>query len=211
MNRNVIYYPYIRVPQNEWFTRVLLYWDQVFSVVPMDYASNPSTLGEYMDDLIQEDLVIPIVPGQYIHEIPNFTKAFLDYVDSPNYPVTQLINNRRRLKTFDVAMEKLDNIGEELIKRGLARKYYGCYRIEAYTANQFMAYLAAILGKTPDIQSKPITDTKQNLVSFAPHTGGKLYQDIDETRTIILKDILPAPSGYINPIELANFKKDNLK
>ncbi len=38
-----------------------------------------------------------------------------------------------------------------------------------------------------------------------------MYQHIDETRTIILKDILPAPSGYINPSELAYFKEDHLK
>lgn len=210
MNRNVIYYPYIRVPQNEWFTRVLLYWDQVFSVVPMDYASNPSTLGEYMDGLIREDLVIPIAPSEYIHDLPNFTEAFLDYVDDPRYPVTRNSITRKRVKTFDVAIEKLGAIGDGLIKRGLARQYYGWYKIEAYTANQFMAYLAGTLGNMPDIQSKPITDKQQNLVSFAPHQGGKLYQDIDETRAIILKDILPAPSGNIDPIQLVNFKKDNL-
>jgi hypothetical protein len=30
----VIYFPYIRVPDNEWFTRVLLYWDQLGTIVP---------------------------------------------------------------------------------------------------------------------------------------------------------------------------------
>lgn len=209
MNRNVIYYPYIRVPQNVWFTRVLLYWDQIFSIVPMEYVNNQSLLGEYMHGLIQEDLVIPIVPGEYIREIPKFTEAFLNYVDDSNYPVNRVSIRDKRMKTFDLFSEKLDTIGDELTNRGLARKSFGVYQVEAYTAKQFMAYLAGALGKIPEIQSKPITDKPQNLVSFSPYQGGRYY-GIDRTRTIILNDILPAPKGYINPAELANFKEDHL-
>lgn len=213
MKRNVIYFPYIRVPQNEWFTRVLLYWDQVGSIVPIDFDNDPSKLGEYMYGLIQEDLVKPIIPGLHVDEIPNFTEAFLEYVDSPNYPVPRGVINRKRVSTFSVHMEKLGPIGSKLVERGLAREKHdwAWYDVEAYTANQFMAYLAATLGKLPEIESKPITNSIQNLDSFAPqyHQGGKLRPEIDEMRTVILKDIFPAPSGGINPKNLADFKDDH--
>lgn len=34
MARKVLYFPYISVPESAWFTRVLLYWDEVGSIVP---------------------------------------------------------------------------------------------------------------------------------------------------------------------------------
>jgi hypothetical protein len=211
MKENVIYFPYIRVPQDEWFTRILLYWDQIGSIVPMDYVDDPSKLGKYMHNLVQEGLVNQIIPGQYVYEIPNFTEAFLEYVDNPNYPVLQGVIARKRVPTIPVHMEKLGSIGNELCQRGLARQRDSrWYDIEAYTANQFMAYLAASLGKLPEIESEPITDNTQNLASFAPqyHQGGKLRAGVDEMRTLVLKDILPAPSGGINPRKLAKFKDD---
>ena len=156
---NVIYFPYIRVPQDEWFTRVLLYWDKIGSIVPMDYVDDPSKLGKYMYNLVQEGLVKQIIPHQYVHDIPNFTEAFLQYVDNPNYPVLQGVIERKRVPTIPVHMEKLGPIGDELCQRGLARQQdWRWYNIEDYTANQFMAYLAASLGKIPEIESEPITD-----------------------------------------------------
>jgi len=211
MKRNVIYFPYIRVPQNEWFTRVLLYWDQIASIVPMDYVDDPSKLGKYMYNLVQESLVKQVIPAKYVYSIPNFTEAFVNYVDSPNYPVPLGIIGRKNLSTFRVHMEKLGSIGDELCQRGLARaEDWRWYNIEAYTANQFMAYLAACLGKLLAIESQPITDNNQNLASFAPqyHQGGKLSPKIDKMRTLVLKDILPAPSSSISPRKIAKFKED---
>lgn len=211
MVRNVIYFPYIRVPQSEWFTRVLLYWDQAASIVPTEYVSPSSRLGEYMHALIQEGLVIPIIPKDYINEIPHFAEAFLQYVDSPKYPAPKGILQTKKAPTFSVHMEKLGPIGDELCGRGLAYiENYPWYNIETYTANQFMAYLAATLGKLPELNSAPITDAIQNLASFAPeyHKKGRLPQEIDELRTLVLKGILPAPRGGIDPSKLAKFKSD---
>lgn len=210
MKKNVIYFPYIRVPQSEWFTRALIYYDQVSSIVPYEYIRSPK-LGKYMDALIYENLVKPIIPRDYIYKIPNFTKAFLEYVDKSGYPVPKGIIRKKKVPTFALHMEKLGSIGDELCNRGLAYlENYPWYNIETYTANQFMAYLAATLGKLPEINSEPVTDITKNLASFAAqyHKEGKLPQR-DELRTIILKDILPAPKQKINPSKLAKFKSDH--
>ncbi len=211
MNRNVIYFPYIRVPQGEWFTRVLLYWDTVNSIVPSEYVEDPSELGPYMYGLVQEELVKPIVPKEYIYKVPNFTKPFIECVDSPNYPIPHGIIKSANVNTFRVHMEKLGSIGDELTNRGLAKELeWPYYEIEAYTANQFMAYLATVLGRLPDIESEPITDKSTNLCSFVPqfYQEKKIISEIDETRFIVLKDILPGPWDRINPRKLAKFKEE---
>src|SRR5438034_425180 len=40
MSQNVLYFPYIRVPDNEWSTHVRLYWHQVGSLVPSEYVES---------------------------------------------------------------------------------------------------------------------------------------------------------------------------
>ena len=211
MKGNAIYFPYIQVPKNEWFTRALIYFDQIGSIVPLDYESN---LSEYMQDLIQEGLVNPIHPAYYVDDIPYFTEAFLDYVDSPDYPVSKEVIKRKKLPTLKIHVEKLGPIGNELVKRGLAQKRdWRWYNIESYTANKFMAYLANVLGELPDFKSDPITDSIPNLSSFAPYyyQEGNLPQKIDELRTLVLKDILPAPKENISPKKIADFKMDHKK
>jgi hypothetical protein len=71
----VLYFPYIRVPGNEWFTRVLLYWDEVGSIVPSEYIYRPESLGTYMRELVQAQLVRQVLPGDYIPKIPKFKEA----------------------------------------------------------------------------------------------------------------------------------------
>jgi len=213
MERNVIYFPYIRVPDNEWFMRVLLYWDKVGSIVPMDYVERPSKLGEYMQGLVKEELVKMIIPVEYCYEIPNFTSAFLDYVDNESYPISHGILRRQEAATFKVHMEKLGDIGHELIQRGLARHTQDSrwYDIECYTADQFMTYLAAALGKLPEIKSDPVTDSTASLNAFTPeeNIAKGSRQEIDNMRTVVLDNILPAPRSSIDPYEIAKFKDDH--
>jgi hypothetical protein len=61
--QNVIYFPYIRVPESEWFTRVLLYWKQVASIVPYEYIKS-SKLSKFMDALISEAAGYAVVVGR---------------------------------------------------------------------------------------------------------------------------------------------------
>jgi len=44
MKNSVIYFPYIRVPESPWLTQMLLYWDQLSSIVPYDFIADPESL-----------------------------------------------------------------------------------------------------------------------------------------------------------------------
>lgn len=78
MAENVLYFPYIRVPDNDWFQRVLLYWDSVGSIVPYEYINNPDRLGSHMQSLLIEGLVKQIIPGQYTYKLIRFCFSVLD-------------------------------------------------------------------------------------------------------------------------------------
>jgi hypothetical protein len=203
MQANVIYFPYIKIPQGSWTTRVLLYWDTLASIVPYDYVEQPEALGDYMVGLLREQLVIQIIPGMHLWGVPNFAKAFLDYVDS---------NARRPIQNRElwqlIHMEKLQSLAEELHERGLAEKtgekHSPWYKVETHTAQCFMAYLASVLGQIPDHDAfYPMTDSEANLAFLKQGAGQKKEYKL---REILLEKILPTPLEMIEPAMLAEFK-----
>jgi hypothetical protein len=213
MNQSVIYYPYIRVPESPWFSRVLLYWDSVGSIVPTEYLDEPDKLGPYMKSLVKEGLVHQIVPSYHLSMVPNFTNAFLDYLDQ----LPQNIDREQRQETFRISeslggfsvhMEKLRDLGEELVNRGLARRnekgdYSSWYEVEPGVARDFMAYLAGVLGQlVGEDQFYPITDETRHMEAFLQKDSPK-----GDIRSLILDAVLPAPAENVEASRIADFKQ----
>ena len=120
MSSNVLYYPFIRVPQTQWFTRVLLYWDTVGSIVPYEYTRNPELLGPHMQSLLTEGLVRQVIPREHLYSVGNFAEPFLQFADSHRRGLHLTETELRNRQTSRIHIEKLDNIGEELCRMGLA-------------------------------------------------------------------------------------------
>ena len=203
MAENVLYYPYIKVPNSEWFTRVLLYWDSVGSIVPYEYIRKPARLGPYMHSLVREGLVKQIIPSSHIYKIPNFTDAFLEYAENykrqPHPTRNALIGNYKPLR---VHIEKLADIGSRLCKMQLAKEAgYPWYDIDYQLANRFMAYLAGVLGNLPEINSNPITDQQMRIRDY----------EASIRRTMVLDELLPAPIAGIPADQIVEFKLKNQK
>lgn len=212
MADKVLYFPYIRVPENEWFTRVLLYWDEVGSIVPSEYIHHPASLGTYMRELVQAELVRQVLPSNYIYGngIPMFTEAFLELIDQ-----NQVIAERRhvaleRQETFRIHIEKFgDELAYQLCNRSLAQQSeYPWYEVEKITADLFMAYLASVLGKLENLQMDPITDRAESLSVFSKSPENILNSTalVDQLRMGVIEGILPAPAGGVAAGELARFK-----
>lgn len=210
MPNEVLYFPYIRVPQNEWFIRVLLYWDQVGSIVPYEYIFAPERLGSFMRELVTAGLVKQVQPGAYIHDIPNFNGAFLDLIDKNEIIQQARERPHEEFSTVRIHLEKLHPVAKELGRRRLAREspQYPWFEVEQLTANLFMAYLASVLGRVRDLQMTPITDQTEMLSVFSSSPQESLSSAAltDRLRMCLLEGILPAPTGGIPVKELATFK-----
>src|SRR5439155_7516934 len=100
-------FPYIRVPRSVWLTQVLLYWDQVGSIVPYEYINKPEELGPYMQQLLMEELVVQIQPGAYLHSLPRFAAAFAEYLDHLGSELTARQRAFRAGQVTQVHREKL--------------------------------------------------------------------------------------------------------
>jgi len=210
MADKVLYFPYIRVPENEWFMRVLLYWDEVGSIVPSEYIYHPDSLGTYMRELVRAELVKQVFPGDHINEIPEFTNAFLGLIDNNQQIVERRHVALEHQETFRIHIEKFGyKLADQLCDRGLAQKAkYPWYEVEKITANLFMAYLASVLGKLKNLQMDPMTDYIESLSVFSksPEIILNSAALVNQLRMGVIEGILPAPAGGVEVKELASFK-----
>ena len=211
MSDSVLYFPSIRVPQTEWFTRVLLYWDSVGTIVPQEYLDDATFLRPYTARLRDLGLLKAVPPDEAIWHVPHYYDGFLRLVDSihPDMRDAPLAGR----ETVRIHVDKTGfGLAVELERRGLAaaytsgREWDAWFDVEKHTADLLMAYLATILGQAERMD--PITDSVACLEAFTriPEGGGAVQARLDPIRTEILNDLLPAPADPVSPDQLAQFK-----
>ena len=125
-----------------------------------------SNLGNWMNT--QEALITQISPGGYLYEIPEFNSSFINYLSLLGEK--KLFKRSKAFKrglSFRIHIEKMKGLEYELDKMNLARKdSYPWWIVEQETAKEFMAYLAATLGKLDDLNFSPVSDDIIHLQHF---------------------------------------------
>jgi hypothetical protein len=213
MKSNVIYYPYMRMPNDEWFSQVALYWDKLYTMTTSYHSNSWKFPGTYEEKLVRSKLVETINIKEHLGERDKLEK-FLEYVDSPDYPIPHDKNKwEASERMFHEKMEWDSEIFRGLRERGLVseRAIDGWYEVEAYTAKQYMAYLAAAIGEDREINANAITDRQANLESFIESNEQKNAPEKKtiQVSNIVLNKILPSPGGRADPELIARFKKNN--
>src|SRR5215510_8923818 len=60
--QGALYFPLIRVPDTAWWTRTMLYWDNVATIVPREFIGNPQLHRPYTLQLIRAGLLHQVFP-----------------------------------------------------------------------------------------------------------------------------------------------------
>jgi hypothetical protein len=188
---------------------MLLYWDQVSSIVPYEFTMHPEELGSYMQSLLREELVFQVMPGMYIFDMPNFFEKFNDYVEGLGPQMDARRGNFERGEASRIHIEKLGDLGDMLVRQRLASpQQYPWYDVERETGDDFMSYLAASLGQLPAVDSSPVTDDNAYLGRFAragvPHDS--LNNQLESLRIQVLDQVLPVPARAVDPSNIRAFK-----
>jgi hypothetical protein len=218
----VLYFPYISVPDDAWFTRVLLYWDKVGSIVPAPYAEAPAALSAYMQDLLRAELVTPVAPEEYQDRLWGPMEHFLLFVDNEietGNLEPGVLGDRFASRggskpdtVFEIHGGKLGVlVAQGLEARGLARPADRgpWYEVESRTAAHFMAFLAVALGAEAGMDS--VTDSAGHLAAMSANRDPSAAPTelLGELRASVLEALLPAPQQPIPVEELAAFKDDH--
>jgi hypothetical protein len=204
MLSDVLYYPYINVPNNDWFKRAFLYWDSVGSIVPWNFTgAGRNKLQTHMIDLIESGIVQEIIPDAIIKDRDKFNSDFLINLDSVKIKEQQPIFIPQTYQKIHVG--KLGGtIASELEKMGLAKQLdYEWFQVERTTASLFMSYLAIQLCNLDSTKRIPITD-KPSII-YNQYCNRSILRGI--TRDKIIEALLPVPVEEISTKKLLEFRR----
>ena len=162
MTRSALYFPYIRTPEDAWFTRVLLYWDSVGTIVPGGLEDDPRYISHRMAELREEGMLATVSPAFDLANIPHFRDEFARFLEADAVVATRRGAAAENLSFAKVHLFKLGDVAE-YDRSGLARHGQGpgwevWIEVEERTADLFMAYLATALGALDEVRMDPVTD-----------------------------------------------------
>lgn len=213
MERILLYYPSINIPDGNWLRNSLLYTDQVSSIVPF---------ADTKDERLSDEMRILLDEGQYHptsvfkeldpsnKEFTKFQKNFINTIESKEFKSYKKeikkygYRQNQGITNYTMYAEKLSQKMANFLsdKNLLKRGNMGVFSVEKNTAIIYMSMLADYLAC---INSRylviPSTD-KQEFEKLA-------FQLADEkvlTHRIQLNDCLPTPSTSATLRDIVKFK-----
>ena len=204
----ILYYPTINIPNNDWLRKVLLYWDEIGSIVPRNYQGESSI--EFSPEvafLWQEDVFRPFNPSMLAarYDIASeFEQEFLEVVESE--PFQKLIADKELKLVSRIHEHKVsDYVIEWLETMGLARRENDSpwLMFENITAHAYMSLLAKYLSRADSQATIPGTgwDIFQDLIYHSPQQTGSAGISVN------LLKILPMPREDVPFEDILDFKR----
>lgn len=114
-----------------------------------------------------------------------------------------------KLGAIPIHLEKTSSLADELVDMRLATRIdYPWLSVEANTAEEFMYYLATVLGRHRELQFAPVTDELFRLRRLASLVASeeRIEQPLQTLRLEVLEDVLPSPPHALPVSEIARFK-----
>ena len=218
MTENLLYFPAISVPETEWFTRALLYWDRVGTIVPFERMGAGSVVSQFTEELLKSGLLTNVLPDDWVYRLQanNYFQPFIELIkNDPTIYTKAQLEQRATIrihsgKTGTGLAKQLEHL--QLARYVEGPEYDAWYDVQVDAANLLMAYLASILAQRDDEQMYPITDSEECLEAFM-RLPAQRRDDVvaatDWIRTAFLDEVLPAPTDPIDVAGLAAFKDRN--
>jgi len=198
-----LYFPYSRVPESDWFTKVLLYWDRAASIVPDEHVSRAE---RYQSKLAGEGLLEYLSPRDMLRGMgEQFVPTFLGLVDQ--WPVHYEHPHLEYVYASKLPRELLEALADRQLAEP-APEVHGRgeqWRVDVETADAYMAYLASAVSWTRP-GTAPVTDHEASLATLGLPRPGHQREELERLRYAVVTAALPTPSRAVPPIELRAFK-----
>lgn len=217
---NLLYYPYINLPDTEWTIRALLYYDNISSIVPTQYFYEPEQYEPFMRKAVQNELITPVNPFNVLDNPWEVSRMFSEYLNQNQNILIKRRLSRKTNATSRMNQEKFvfreneirlhadklcDDVFYNLTQMGLAKRInYYWYDVEPKTANELMTFLTSVVANKLDYQ--PVTDK----INYNFSTKCVKNQDIELRtrqckRDLILRELIPYPK-QLDLTRLRQFK-----
>jgi flagellar hook-basal body complex protein FliE len=232
MNRTILYYPTINIPNNAWLKHALLYWDEISSIIPQD--DNDRFLIDLSPDilyLMDEGHFRPIRPESLISESENwkafeeFQNEFKEVVSSPNFKRVLTAHraigkdyNIHRNKVGSLNLSKIhnnktsDGLYDYLESHGLATRENG-YEWISFERNTALLYMSLLAKYLADIDNQSTTIGTDKMTYESLNFKKARNQNGFPVVAFNLDSVLPTPKPNVPLEKIIKFKRrraDNL-
>lgn len=198
-----LYFPYSRVPESEWFTKVLLYWDRASSIVP---CGHPSRDEPYQIELVKAGLLEYLSPQSLLPEMPeHFVSDFLEALE--RRPVNYSPPHMEYIYANKLPRQLLEALADRHLATPTPEQPDDQWQVDVETADSYMAYLAsAVSASRPG--TAPVTDHETLLATLKPSSPEETspLEVLKQLRYAVIAETLPTPSRAVPPAELRVFK-----
>ena len=219
VNRTILYYPTIALPEGEWLRQALLYWDQVSSIVPMRYdmeSDRNVPVIPYTPDvefLCDENVFRPTSPDDFFKLEDRFDTQEQFFTELKRIVKSEgfqghLPSNENRQFTASIHHNKVsDRVFEWLQKKGLAKRRnegHEWFSFEKHTGLLYMALLAKYLSDIDANHTMPGTALKtyESLIFDSPSLK-EGYACLD----VRYRNVLPIPRDDVPFADILDFKQ----
>lgn len=213
MQQVALYYPTMQPPASSWLMRVLLYWDQVATIVPRNLQD------EILQDpftwkLHEAGLLVMIDPEQTVRD----SGAYREIVEA-----LQIMSNNLKLggnpNKWSWERVHTDKFSEAMLGQlrstnriDRSARPNGWLRMERQTADIYMGLLAGTASavhsrQNTDSSMVAVTDSRTSLQRLS--AGGPRNERTRRYHLSVLDNVLPAPSKKVDPQEIRDFKDEN--
>lgn len=206
MDRNLLYYPSIEIPNKEWLLSALLYADSISTIVPYDVMAKP----DFDDDLrylyelkVYRPVYIENVLNDYKQQFGEFEKLFIKATTGEQFKklsVPGVIDQPAML----YHQKLTSGIRYHLKQEGLIKGEGGMGVVTNETAALlYMALLAQYVAKVSEKDLViPSTDLKKyEAIAFT------LTEEKVPAFTILLDNVLPIPAPGSSVKQIMAFKR----
>ncbi|HEY5749476.1 MAG TPA: DUF6236 family protein [Chryseolinea sp.] len=232
MERTILYYPTIDIPNESWLRNALLYWDEVASIVPKSHDDR--ILTELSTDilyLMDEGQFRPIKPEDLIFKkdnweaFENFQNEFKEIVSAPEY---KSFLKKRYTNLDNVHVDKLgineladihsnktsDGLIYNLEELGLAKRNSEKYEWLLFEKNTGLLYMSILAKYLADIDSNQTTIGTDS-VEYEKLNFKRVGEKNDfPIVSFSLNNFLPSPKENVPLEKIVDFKRkrdDNLR
>jgi len=226
MNRTILYYPTIKIPQQDWLRHALLYWDQVSSIIPDDHKIN-NTLPRHIDYLTDMGEFRAIRPEElyYGHNwdiLEQFTAEFCEIVSAPEFQRhisrTRNIIRPSQIHVRNLGMNGLSRIHEnkttDFIYQFLRdqdlvyERHYGDDNWIYFEKNTALLYMSLLAKYLANVDKNHVT-IGTDLATYENFNFKKVSKERGfPVVSVNLNSVLPTPNPNISIGDIVKFKRD---
>lgn len=206
MKRTLLYYPSISLPQGDWIKSVLLYSDEISSILPSDSHEFPDEVKILLDNEEYRPMHVRRLLDTSYSDFVKFEERFFNIVASPEFRELSSKKNKIPVQNlFHLYQEKLTyNIKTYLDENHLIydSSHQGELMVEETAAILYMSLLAQFVTEQDENLVIPCTDDPR-----VEEIAFQLTENKKDSLNLLLDKCLPIPRPDTDIKDIIKYKQ----